>query len=251
MKKKNILIVLIVFLICVLTGVVLFLKGQPIKNNKTEETIKNEITQDTSQDVDSQEEPIVPEEELFDGTDTKKEIPSNLFLDEAFPLTLKSLKTGDVKEITANSKFVDFFEYQEIEAEEGIEFDGMLTLLPDEGTQYLHLIDNATEDTSDDEVFVFGAINQSEEQVYFKDARVVYMYYRGLPNWEICGVNTEMSPEDVIKAIGEPSQKDEAEEYKLYEYYIEKDGHTYSLLVEFDANDKLLYVSLNIDNDGI
>ena len=57
------------------------------------------------------------------------------------------------------------------------------------------------------DVFVFGTINDSQEDQYFESNRLIYVSYRGSDEWSICGVNTAMSKEQVIELWGTPTQE--------------------------------------------
>lgn len=182
-------------------------------------------------------------------------IPQDLIdrTEKDFPLTLVNEKTGKNFEIKITSKYLDFFKYvSPKEASPELDLPEDVPLKTNETSVYLYLEEGKADIMEDDGVFVFGAVNENKEDTYFQDARTIYISYYGNPDWVLCGINIGMSEKDVELTIGRPAQEYADETYgKSHEYHMLKDEHTYSLLLNYNKENCVEKITLNIDNHAV
>lgn len=233
MKNKILLIALLFILACSFTAC---RKDKKTTNEETNETTKTEQVVKGYTEEDMVE---------ING------IQTHLFNETTGELSfiLQNESTGESFNILPTSTFTDFFEYVPLTSDTPeVEVPEELPLQPGETSLYVYTTSEETETDEVDGVFVFGAANESDTELYFKDARTVYISYYGNPEWKLCGIATEMSMEEVKEIIGEPAQDVESDLGRTFSYFVLKDDHTYTFLLTFDKNECVEKMELNVDN---
>lgn len=205
-----------------------------------------------NENIETSEQEKAKEEDVNAGVELINGLPMTIFdKDNEFPLTLINKNGSENFNITASTKYTDYFEYIPIVGETpDIEIPEEEPLQKDEISLYAKILYGETDAVEDDGVFVFGSINKTETPTMFQDAKVVFISYYGIKGWELCGIETGFTHEQVKDKIGEPSQELDGEKGKVYEYYMLKDEHTYSLIITFHDN-TVYQIELNIDNHPV
>jgi len=97
--------------------------------------------------------------------------------------------------------------------------------------------------------FLFGGVNDTEKDVFFKDISLRYVAYQGDAEWVVCGIHTDMTKEEIIEILGEPSQEGPSERGYSMEWFVEENGHSRMIHIYFDDEVGLPYrIALSIDN---
>jgi hypothetical protein len=244
MKKKILYIISAILILIVLSVAIFMFVTRNQQNNGNTENANTETNTEAESGIDL--------------NDTVNGIPSALFdkVDVKFPLTLTNVKTKESFDITTTSKFTDFFEYIPLSStDQNVFVPEEQPIKPDKTGLYVYTVlkDSEAEDVTYEDigVFTFGAVNETNEDAWFKDARTIYISYYGIHDWKLCGVHPGMSSDAVIDAIGQPTQDLQAESGTVYEYYMLKDNHTYVLTLAFDKEERVEKVALNIDNHPV
>lgn len=202
--------------------------------------------------IETSEQEKAKEEDVNAGVELINGLPITM-LDKCnnFPLTLINKNGSENFNITASTQYTDYFEYVPVVGETpDIEIPEDEPLQKDEISLYAKIFYGDKDDVEDDGILVFGAINESETPTMFQDSKVVFISYYGIGGWELCGVETGFTHKQVKEKIGEPSQELDGEKGKVYEYYMLKDEHTYSLIITFH-DDAVYQIELNIDNHPV
>jgi len=231
MKKDKILIIVLILVLAISTIVLTGKKEEKIPEKESETALVPDVIPNVNG----------IHQELIDKTEKE------------FPLTLINTATGKSYEIKTTSKYTDFFEYisaKEQSPELNLPEDEPLKT--NETRLYVNHIIGSETTREDDAIFVFGAVNENKEDTYFQEARTIYISYYGNKDWELCGAKIGMRPEELKDKLGNPAQEYYDKQYgKSYEYHILKDGHTYSLLINFEKYDFVTKIALNIDNHAV
>ena len=244
MKKKTLYILSVVLLVIALAVAIFVIVPSNQQNNDNTENTNTENNTETNGGIDLNN--------MVNG------IPAALFdkVNVQLPLTLKNVVTNKSFDIKLNSKFTDFFEYVPLASDDPNMFVPAEQPIKTGKTGlyvYTVLKDCEAEEITYDDigVFTFGAVNETNEDMWFKDARTIYIAYYGISDWELCGVHTGMTSDEVVDAIGKPTQDLQAESGTVYEYYMLKDSHTYVFTITFDEGECVEKVVLNIDNNPV
>jgi hypothetical protein len=144
------------------------------------------------------------------------------------------------------AKLKQIFEYNFYQSDTGVEENALNDkMIKPKSTS---LMVKLTE-SKPDNVFVFGAVNETESDLLFEDARVIYVSYRGDSEWELCGITTDMSREQVVEVLGEPTQELDTDLGRSMEWYVLVEDHTYFINVLFDVEENAISkMVLSIDN---
>lgn len=88
-----------------------------------------------------------------------------------------------------------------------------------------------------DDVFAFGGINTTSAPTNdFNDLELVHFSFRGSQDWEIFGLKTNMSKEDVFKTLGAPTREYGTKYAYFIEYEFEKDGHNHTITISWNKD---------------
>lgn len=256
MNKKTIIIIAIVcaILLALAVGFGIYLLNNSHNNNgSTENTQVGEGGNTAPTDEDK----------------TINGIPSELFnatSGRAFTFELKNTKSGEVFTITPTTTFSQItYEFYRDRIEHDVEHehegkdDPTVPDVTIETESYARpdiivdagktsLIVEATDDKPSG-LFTFGVANESEEKLKFDDSRLVYIAYEGNGDWKLCGIATNMTQEQVVEVLGEPTQAMKTRVGYSMEWYVLVDGHTYFINVLFDVESKeMTKIVLSVDN---
>lgn len=166
------------------------------------------------------------------GMQTINGIPSYMFdstSGKSFEFYIQDNRDGYIFRLTSNSKFKDF-EYEFLTdpdpSHQGVSDPIVITIEP--GKTALNV--EGDYDKPND-IFVFGGLNETDKTITgIDDATLVYVSYRGSSDWTLCGLSCDMSKDDVVKKLGQPTQEVPSDEGLRMEYYILSNGHTYLLV---------------------
>ena len=107
-------------------------------------------------------------------------------------------------------------------------------------------------ESDDSGIFVFGCINNEDKDLYFKDCEMVYVHYQGTAKWSIMGATIGMTKNELVEAIGSPTQSYEMNDGYVMDYYVYRDSHSYVLTVYLDSIEGSVYkIAVNIDNHPV
>ena len=95
----------------------------------------------------------------------------------------------------------------------------------------------------------------SQENIFFEDSELVYLSFIDLNQYQVCGLTTKMSTQDVLNLYGDPVEK---QSYKqgddwdvdAFVHIMKYDDVTYVIATDF-INDELYRITINIDNTSI
>lgn len=213
-------------------------------------TVNTEATNDNAIENTIASEPTEPaptyaldESGYTSGIDNELIVENN-----SMDFYIKNTKTGKIYVLDLNLKHSDMNcdELPRMQPPEGVPED---VFYPDlkAGEHTLDVRDQANKPTN---VFVIGVNNDYEHDLAIKDARVVYISYRGDTDWEICGITTDMTRDDILEILGDPSSEYTGSESHVLEYYIFKEGHVYKIGVQFERDnmEKIKLIEMTVDN---
>lgn len=222
MKNKKIIIPICLLLIAAVVIACVVLIPRFNKDNPPEQTYDNAIIAATP-------ELINPD----DATSLENQIcgiPSFMFnntIGRTFDFSIRNNKNNYIFKLEASSKYSNFGYQFTPEDPNFPAFSDpiVITIKPNETA-----LDVQCDYTTPDDIMVFGVLNETGNTITgCGEGTIIYMSYRGSADWTLCGLNTNMSKEDVISKYGEPTQEmDSVEGYRM-EYYILCDGHPYIL----------------------
>lgn len=256
-ERKILTIAAIIFAVAIIVSLILVFALRDKTNTEIDDpTLQTEQTSPISST-----DPTLPELENAITSDDPSALPDDItdvgglpveyFESTArrnFALTLKNVKADYLFTMTTETKWSDFkYEFSEAPLEPGeLPIEDAYRMIEPGKTDLRVKSDYDAHDDS----LCFGGLNETNKATdNFDEMTVVYIQYRGSSNWELCGINTNMSKDDVRTVLGEPSREyDMGAEYYM-EYFVLNDMHSYTITVTFDSdNGEMKLIELLRDN---
>ena len=170
-------------------------------------------------------------------------IPAYMFdstTGRSFDFSIKDNRDGYVLKLTEGVKYKDFkydFLTDPDPSHAGYADPIAITVKPGETSLQVEGDYNKPND-----IFVFGGLNETKNVITgIDEATLVYVSYRGSSDWTLCGINTSMTRDDVIKQLGTPTQENDVKEGHSMAYYIASNNHVYVITVIINPETNTVY----------
>jgi hypothetical protein len=246
--KKNAIIGLIALVLCICLVVILLIVGGGRENDPTTPIDNTTNTTEPSTSVPNTEDSVPPTTEPIIIPENVHGTPGYMFestLGREFDFSLQNTKSGEVfmlNNMNVYGHFLPTFFLPEIYGTD----ENLVNPVVESHKTGLEV--RFAKDT--DGIFVFGAANDSDENVRFNDCRLVYIAHTAEnSDWNLCGISIGMTEDEVLQKLGDTTQQMNTDEGYSLEWYVYQDGHSYWINALLDQEHGNVYkIVLSIDN---